>query len=280
MIFSSEAGEKPQTEALTFLNKVSRNDQAGALKEFGDNTCHCAPKGGYEAYLHGYEVAQEPNITFLMGKPLVFGTQPRVKFLPENGTPYVFPWDKPEDAVVYMPVEFANPSDRPYFLPLDSAFGFQITENQLEKFKSDRQDWTKALTLRLRSSLQSDTVRPRDPKAPPTELEKAAKDGLLPAEMAKYIHPADAGTVKMATGEVVPMQQLKDSLPRLKSCEVGMKIVRRGSFRRWAKKLGVVNCVLVSGNKEFKIATNDADTESEQQQSLVKPKHEPPATPH
>jgi hypothetical protein len=269
MIFTSEANEKPEDEATAFLGLVSHNDAEAALREFGDNTCHCAPKGGYAAYLHGYEAAQEPNITFLLGKEMVLG-KPRVKPLPSHGTPYIMPWDKTEDSVVYVPVSFPDEATRPYFLPIDSAFGFQISEKQLQSFSSDPGDWMKALTLRMRSSLKPGTVKPKDPKQPETELEKAAKDGLLPADLAKYIHPADAGMVKMNSGQIVPLASLEQELPRLKSCEVGMKVVRRGTFKRWTvKKIGLVNCVIVSHNKEFKIATNDRQTETEEPQSAV-----------
>lgn len=271
LMFGSAAEDKPAEEAVKFLTKVSQNDTEGALREFGDNTCHCAPKGGYAAYLNGYSVAQEPNITFLLGKQFSLGT-PKTKPLPSNGAPYMLPWDKPEDAVVYVPIEFKDAQSRPYFLPIDSAFGYEISEADLRKFEADPKDWMKAMTLRTRSSVEPGLVEPRDPKAPETDMEKAAKDGTLPKELVRYIQPADAGSVKLADGKVVPMSHFADSLPRLKSCEVGLKVVRRGTFKRWAiKKLGVVNCVLVSDGKEIPIATGDKTTESEDRTADVAP---------
>lgn len=263
-VFGSQAGDKPEDEALAFLKLISQNNTRRALGEFGDNTCHCAPKGGYAAYLDGYRAAQEPNITFLLGKPMSYG-QPRVKQLPFNGERYALPWNKPEDVIVYVPVSFPDAADRPYFIPLDSAFGYETKQVDLEKFDADPADWQKGVTLRMRASLKPGVVPPLDPKAPPTELEKAAKDGLLPADMAKYVHPADAGAVVTNDGRKVPLEQFGAQLPRLKSCLVGLKIVRTGMFSRWTvKKIGVADCTLALANgRDVTVATDKSQTENE-----------------
>ena len=240
-IFTSQAQEDPADEGRTFLSLVSKSDVDAALQEFGDNTCHCAPKGGYSSYFR-YE--EEPTLAFLVGKNFTMG-KPTVKQLPYNNEPYVLPWDKPEDVAVRVPIELPAES-RPYFLPLDTAFGYNISETQLKKFaQNPDKEWWKAFTLRLRQGLQPGFVPKPTPETKPSEADKAVKDKVLPPEMMKYLHPTDAGAITLGDQKLVPVSQFASELPRLKSIVIGMKIVRRGVLKRWAvKKIGYEDPVI------------------------------------
>lgn len=251
-IFMTKADEQPTEEAAIFLTKLRSNDVTGAMHHFGDNTCHCAPAGGYIAYLQ-YESGQDPGLAFLLGSNFDIGKM-RVEKLPYNGEKYLFPWDKPEDTIVYAPIAFAQ-NNRPYFLPLDMAFGYETSESQLVAYENDPSvQWAKGFTLRVRPTLEEGFIKPRDPKAPRTQLEKAAEDGVLPKEYAKYLHPKDPAAIKLANGQIKSASAVSDQLPRLQSIVVGLKMVRRGLFGRWAvQKVGVETPVIESKGKEFKL---------------------------
>lgn len=257
-VFMSQAQEDPADEARSFLKLVSKSDLDGALQEFGDNTCHCAPKGGYGSY---FKYEDEPTLAFLVGKD--FSVQKTsVKKLPYNNEPYVLPWDKPEDVAVRAWVDIPEGS-RPYFLPLDTAFGYEISQALLKQFTSNpEKDWWKAFTLRLRQSLQPGLIPKYDPNAKQakgTEADEAATENILPAEMMKYLHPADAAPVSVMDKKVQPMSEFANELPRLKSIVIGMKIVRRGALKRWAvKKIGYEDPVITANGHDMtlKFAVN------------------------
>jgi hypothetical protein len=246
-LYDTKANEPPTEGAAKFLQTLQQNNLEGALREFGDNTCHCAPEGGYIAYLQ-YESGHDPNLAFLMGHNFTVG-KTRVEKLPYNGEKYFFPWDKPEDTIVYAPILF-NQEERPYFLPLDMAYGYEMTEEQLKEFtQNPAKDWAPGFTLRLRWSLDKGVIPPRDPKAKKTEMERAAADGLLPKELLKYLHPKDAGPVK-AGSETKPASAFAAELPKLHSVVLGMKVVRRGLLNRWSvKKVGMERPVLAQDGK-------------------------------
>jgi hypothetical protein len=246
MVFSSGTNADPADEARKFLRLLQRDDYEAAVAEFGDNTCHCAPKGGYVAYLR-YDKAHDPNVAFLRGQQFEIG-QPTTKQLPYNGEKHLFPWDKPEDVAVYVPITFKDPNSRPYFLPADMAFGYEMPQNDLEKFDSNPADgWMRAFTLRLRPKLEAGVVKPPDPNDKP-EVEgelKGVDKSLIPPEVLKYQQPKDAAPVKLTDGRTVPASEMAAQLPRLKAITIGFKIVRRGTYHRWAvKKLGIENPVL------------------------------------
>lgn len=249
-VYSTKASEEPTEAVSTFLRHLQRNDIQGALRDFGDNTCHCAPEGGYIAYLQ-YESGHDPNLAFLLGRRFELGKM-RWEKLPYNGEKYAFPWDKPEDTLVFAPITFAS-DDMPFFVPMDTAFGIAIPKSELTAFESDpSNDWMRAFTMRLRPTLRAGFIPPRDPAAERTQAERAAEEGTLPKEYLKYLHPKDAGDIKEPDGKLVPAAQYAAELPKLKSIVLGLKVVRRGIFQRWAvQKIGVEKPIIVSGAKEF-----------------------------
>ncbi len=251
-MFVTKSDEAPTEEAVVILQKLRSGNLVEAVAEFGDNTCHCAPEGGYISYVQ-YESGHDPNLAFLVGQKFDIGT-PRMEALPYNGEKYFFPWDKPEDTIVYVPITFAA-SNRPLFLPQDMAFGYEMTEKQLQQFINDpTEHWMRSFTTRLRPTLSTGLVKPRDPKAKKTEMEKAAEQGLLPAEFSKYLIPKDAAPVKTASGKTEPAAAFTAQLPRLQSIVIALKIVRRGSLARWAvRKVGIEKPVLVSAGKQFEL---------------------------
>lgn len=255
-VFALNGSEPPTEEATVFLNTLRKNDIEAALFEFGDNTCHCAPEGGYISYLQ-YASGNNPNIAFLLGQNFSEG-KATYEPLPYNGEQYVFPWDKPEDMLVRVPIQF-DAVTSPYFIPLDSAYGFEISEDEMNKFlQHPEEGWKRAFTLRLRPSLKPGFIPARDPKAKKTEMERMAEDGTLPKEYLKYIHPKDAAGVKLKDGRTVPMQDYADRLPRLSSIVLDFKIVRRGSFKRWSvKKVGVEKPVLTTNGVSIEILEKD-----------------------
>jgi hypothetical protein len=260
--FNEMASADPADEAKKFLHLVASGSYRQALSEFGDNTCHCAPKGGYVAYLR-YDTANDPTLAFLLGQKFDIG-KATVKKLPFNGEPYMMPWDKPEDVAVYVPITFNDPSTRPYFLPMDMAFGIEMPESEVKSFEANPdKDWFRAFTLRLRARLTADVIEKEPP--PKSNLEEAQKSkapaDLIPPELAKYQHPAEAANVKLPDGKTVPAQESAGDLPRLQSAIIGFKIVRAGSWHRWAvKKLGVMEPVIVSGGKPIKLSAEDAQS--------------------
>ena len=252
MIFSTAVNEPPAEEVKVFFQKVQSGDVRQILREFGDNTCHCAPKAGYIAYLQ-YEPNEDPTLAFMLGQKFQLG-EITTKKLPYNGTKYIFPWDKPEDYAAFVRVSF-EPDQAPYFLPLDTAYGVAIPQKELESFIADPQkNWWKALTVRLRTTLEPGLIKQPDPNAPLSEddqkVAEMIKSGDLPKEWAAYMHPADPGPIESANGKV-PISQFAASLPRLKSMLFGMKVVRRGAIQPWKiRKLAYDDPVLYVGSKE------------------------------
>lgn len=245
-LYDTKRSEPPTDAARAFLQTLSAGDVEGALREFGDNTCHCAPEGGYISYLQ-YESGYDPNLAFLLGRNFSLGEM-RTEPLPYNGEKYAFPWEKPEDALVYVPLQFAE-DQRPYFLPLDMAYGYEMTAEQVNAFDANPANgWKRGFTLRLRNTLDAGGIKQRDSKAPKTEMERLAAEGTLPKEYLKYLHPNDAAPVKDGI-QTKPASAFASSLPRLKSITIGMKVVRRGIFSRWAvKKAGFDKPVIVAAN--------------------------------
>ncbi len=252
VMFVVKSDESPTEEGVGILQKLRTSDLEGAVAEFGDNTCHCAPEGGYISYLQ-YESGHDPNLAFLLGQKFDIGT-PRMETLPYNGEKYFLPWDKPEDTIVFLPISFSD-ANRPLFLPQDMAFGYEMTEKQLQQFiNNPSEHWMRSFTTRLRPTLSAGLVKARDPQAKKTEMEKAAEQGLLPAEFSKYLIPKDAAPVQTAPGKTEPATAFADQLPRLQSIVIALKIVRRGALSRWAvRKVGVEKPVLVSNGKQFEL---------------------------
>lgn len=248
-VLSEIAMKDPRGEASKFLNLVRMGDVEKALDEFGDNTCHCAPKGGYTSYFK-LESGVDPNIAFLKGQPFSLSNDlPMVQMADKQ--PYLFPWDKPETFALDAQVYFNERDKAPYFLPMDTAFGQEIAEAALDKFAANpAEGGQRAFSLRVRPTLQPGYVPPHVPSKEDEAAEKAAEEVLTP-EMAKYLYPKDAAPIKLADGKSVPMDQFANRLPRLYSIVVRLYIVRRGQLSRWTiKKLQLHDAVLITSKGE------------------------------
>jgi hypothetical protein len=266
LLLTSQSSEQPTDEAVTFLTKLKSGDVEASVAEFGDNTCHCAPVGGYINYLR-YESDENPNYAFLLGQKFSIG-QPRQIELPFNGEKYLLPWDRPEDRGVFVPISFDNAQTRPYFIPLDTAYGYTIDNTDLEKFLNDpAEGYRKGFCLRLREQLGPGFIKPYvKGQKNQSEADKLAEKGLLPPEMLRYLHPADPGQVKASDGKLAPISASAERLPRLKSMILGMKVVRRGWFKRWSvKKIGLEEAVIaLPGGKDITLLQRDLNPAAQQ----------------
>src|SRR3990167_5878243 len=81
-LLSSWPDLEPQCAALSFLEVVKQGDIKQAETFFGDNTCHCPPKGGWGSLLK-YESGHEPNFAFLVGHPFHAGP-PKTRTLKDS----------------------------------------------------------------------------------------------------------------------------------------------------------------------------------------------------
>lgn len=241
------ASQDPRDEATKFLTIVGSGNVDKALGEFGDNTCHCAPKGGYTSYFK-YESGVDPNIAFLLGQKFLINKKSIQGVRMADNQPFLLPWEKPETFAVDAQVVFDQKNNAPYFLPMDTAFGEPITEEEFKKFLADPTEGAiRAFSLRVRPTLKAGFV----PEFCATstedlEAEKSAKEVLAP-EMLKYLHARDAGPVKLHDGKTVSLEEYADQLPRLYSAVVRLYIVRRGQINRWTiKKVQLHDATLVT----------------------------------
>lgn len=232
--------DEPSSDtAKLFLGKLSAGDAASVIPFFGDNTCHCQPRGGYRAYLC-YESGENDNLAFLLGQKFSFSQMESRQVPVEGKDKYKgsdLPWEQPESTEVDVPIDLAGAGYKPYFLPLDTAYGHEISESSLKEFALDPSErfWN-SLALRLRPSLKPGLVEkplPAKVEAKPEFMSDLYLQ-LLPAEEAKYIRPADPGAVKTSTGKSQDLSDFESSIPRLKSCVLRLYVVRRGRLQRWA----------------------------------------------
>ncbi len=244
------ASQDPRDEARKFLTIVGSGNVEKALGEFGDNTCHCAPKGGYTSYFK-YESGVDPNIAFLLGQKFQVNSNIQGVRMADN-QPFLLPWEKPETFAVDAQLIFDKKENAPYFLPMDSAFGEPIPEAELKKFIADPTEGAiRAFSLRVRPTLKPGFI----PEFHATtkedvEAEKSAKEVLAP-EMLKYLHARDAGPVMLDDGKTVAMEEYGDQLPRLYSAVVRLYIVRRGQINRWTiKKVQLHDATLLTNKGE------------------------------
>ncbi|MFN8656939.1 MAG: hypothetical protein U0105_11420 [Candidatus Obscuribacterales bacterium] len=244
------ASQDPRDEARKFLTIVGSGNVEKALGEFGDNTCHCAPKGGYTSYFQ-YESGVDPNIAFLLGQKFQVSSNIQGVRMADN-QPFLLPWEKPETFAVDAQLVFDKKENAPYFLPMDTAFGEPIPEAELKKFLADPTEGAiRAFSLRVRPTLKPGfipefhAVTKED-----VEAEKSAKEVLAP-ELLKYLHARDAGPVKLDDGKTVAMEEYGDQLPRLYSAVVRLYIVRRGQINRWTiKKVQLHDAILLTNKGE------------------------------
>lgn len=242
IIMLTTAGQEPSTDqARVFLDKLQEGELAYIIPQFGDNTCHCQPRGGYRAYLC-FESGESDNLAVLFGHKFKIGEMnskvvpTKEKFQGSN-----LPWEQPESTQVDVAISFDKPNFRPYFLPLDTAYGHAIKESEFLKFCQDPSaDFWRQMSLRLRPSLKSGLLPPELPPKPGRKPEFMADlfMELLPPAEAKYIKPKDAGEIIGFDGKARPAQDFEDKFPRLQSAVLRLSVVRRGKFQRWAIRKG------------------------------------------
>lgn len=217
----------PQTAAESFLSKLKTGDTASVLEMFGDNTCKCPPRGGYESYLqYG---SQEPNLAFLVGKPFSFTAG---KVIPVDiAIPYVFPWDKP--ITTYVDVDMTFKADAPYFLPMEMAYGMPMTEAQFMEFlnKPETNAW-KGFTQRLRPSLAPGVV-PAKSNSDTKTFSKGELENLLSPEMIPFLRAKDAGDVLLKDKSKLPQSDIAAKLPTLTKATLRLRVVKSGQLKPW-----------------------------------------------
>lgn len=261
----STMGSEPCTDvASVFLNKLQGGDLESLLPLFGENSCHCQPRGGFLAYLK-YESGENDNIAYLFGHKFKPGKM-SVKEVPtiEKGrTVYHLPWEAPESSEVDLPVTFERAVYSPFFLPLDTAFGYAIKEQDLKAFAGDPSlDFLKATSLRLRPRLDKGVVPPLpapDAHRQPEFMSDLFRQLLGPQET-KYLRPADAGEITGADGKNKAAADFASEFPRLKAGKLRIYMGRRGKFQHWlVKKLRLKDPVFeLPGGKEIALKTPEA----------------------
>ncbi|MBX9686861.1 MAG: hypothetical protein K2X27_09180 [Candidatus Obscuribacterales bacterium] len=260
-VFVTTMGADPCTDqAKVFLAKLSEGDIETLLPQFGENTCHCQPRGGYRAYIR-YESGEADNLAFLFGHKFKTGemTFKNVPTIEKVKTPHMI-WEEPESTEVDVPLSFDPSEYSPYFLPLDMAYGHSVSESDFKKFCADPSpDFWKCLALRLRPGLEKGLV----PRAKPDSKAEFMADlfeGLLPEEQARYLKPKDAAKIEMSDGSEKDAADFAKSFPRLKQGILRLYIVRRGQFHRWTIRKGRLKdpVFLLSDGKEIATKTPEA----------------------
>lgn len=243
--FRTDQPSDPRHHASLFVKHVQDNDYAKVVEAFGGNICRCPAKLGWVSYLI-YNSGEEPNLACLMGRRVESG-RAQVKAMKSDAKNYSV-LDRPEDYEVTIPLRFN--SYRPMFLPLDMAYGYDISGEQFEKFLAnpDHEAW-KGLTLRMRPSLAKGTVdqpeasknlvnrRKTEEKQDQNKQDKSGKEPSKPdqnylekelfGDAARYNIPKDAGGVKLADGTTLSQEATEARLPRLKSARLRLHMVRR-----------------------------------------------------
>lgn len=262
-------GSDPNTdEAQLFLNKLREAETSALITQFGDNTCHCQPRGGYQAYLK-YQSGESENIAYLFGHKFSTGQmQSREVPTVDKVKGGYMAWEAPESTEVDVPVSFSKTEYSPYFLPRDMAYGYTMKEADLLKFcdsptpENDKErplDFFRDITLRLRPGLEKGLVpapAPTDKNRKPEFMSDFYMQ-LLSGDDAKYLRPADAGNIETETGKTTAAADFAQKLPRLKSGVLRIYVVRRGKMQRWSvKKVRLKDPVFELANgKEFALKT-------------------------
>src|SRR5689334_18526150 len=133
MILLTTMGSEPSTEeAQVFLSRLQEGDDRAVIMQFGDNTCHCQPRGGFMAYLK-YQTGENENLAFLLGQKFKIGEMSS-KVVPtiEKIKGGHLAWEAPESTQVDVPITFDRGTYSPYFLPKDMAFGYLTKEADLK----------------------------------------------------------------------------------------------------------------------------------------------------
>jgi hypothetical protein len=278
--------DTPAKYAKQFLNHLQDGDYPSAVSTFGGNICRCPADLGWVSYLI-YGSGEDPNLAFMMGKRFVRGGFDIKKMRSTVDKSKQTLLERPQDFEVDVPLSFDPVIYAPYFLPLDMAYGIPIKESDLNSFVADPdKDCWKALTLRMRPSLNAGTVAiPDDAKkqidhymkdkrarekeereygekhkntATQTATEVAAglaKEALAEAENSKYLIPKDAGDVLGADGKPIAKDLVASRLPRLKSALLRLHMVRRDPVEPFTVFHFVVSdpVLLLPQNGDYKI---------------------------
>lgn len=236
LVFSGLGASKPDPApaAQKFLKHIQDDNYEAAVRDFGGNTCRCPAKLGWVSYLI-YSSGEEPNLAFLMGRKFELGPI-RVKKI-ESKVVAKTVLDKPEDFEVDVPLKFKEGVYQPYFLPIDLAYGHEISQTELENYLSDpdKEAW-KAISLRLRRGIAAGSIA-----EPQETIERLSSDDenqaenvsaaqlareIFGEEAGKYSQPADCGKVRKADGSYFSESELQTNLPRLSELELRLHMVR------------------------------------------------------
>jgi hypothetical protein len=170
----------------------------------------------------------------------------------------MIPWERPESSYIDVPITFSPTEYQAFFLPLDLAFGKNMSWKDLQSFaKNPKADATKAFYVRLRPYLVKGLINsPLHTNAPAQKPGKAKSAGdQISAPAIDYRYPTDAGHVSLPNGHPATSAQVESTLPRLKQAILRLKVVRRGQLDRWQiAKFKIESAVLTVGGKDYPIS--------------------------
>ncbi len=224
---------KPEQQIIqNFLVDLRSGKAKQAVACLGSKGCSCSPPGGWAAYLI-YESGLEPNAAFLIGQPYSFEVQ-------SIGPEVVDP--KYKDVVhrtASVKLKFEN--DRPYLLPMKTAFGSSMTSAEFQRYtQSPQKEGMKGLTLRLRKSMNKGSIatpidlkdiptKQTDEKSPdPSELSQIFGD-----ELSDMLSPSDPAPIISTSGSSEDVASVAARLPRLKQLSLKMDLVRNQIREDW-----------------------------------------------
>lgn len=257
-IYNTQVKADPGKTARVFLASIRDGNFKTAVKQFGGNACRCPAKGGWVSYLI-YASSQEPNLAFAMGHPFSYSVGEVIPIdASEEAKKGSVPWQAPEDAVCDVAIKFDEKKYMPIFLPVNMAYGKDISEEKFEEFiaNPDEEAW-KGFTLRLRPSLIKGAIdRPEESLGikykPSQKLREAGSKKktdddenyvyapienmireTLGEEGVMYLHPRDAAAVIKDDGSKYTKAAVLKKLPKLKSVNLRLHIVRRDQLKEW-----------------------------------------------
>jgi hypothetical protein len=251
------AQASPEKEAMTFLKAIQKGDLSKVVRHYDGKTCRCPEQGGWSSFLV-YKSELQPNMAFLLSHPFTIGNPVIIPLQKKH--PYSSPWQRPEDVIIRVPLEF-NPSKySPLFLPLPLAYGHDMTAKEFDAFlKNPAEQSGLAFTLRLRPTLRKGLLKENidrvnaevfanlpepntgageTPRGPVPPALKAYRERLLKAAIedkkTNYIKPEDAGDVSNSDGTIMEQAVVEQKLPRLTSIVMNLQLVRNDQFQNWA----------------------------------------------
>ena len=258
-IYNTQVKADPGKTARVFLASVRDGNFKTTVKQFGGNACRCPAKGGWVSYLI-FASSQEPNLAFMMGQPFDYSVGEVIPIeASEEAKKGSVPWQAPEDAVVDVAIKFDEKKYMPIFLPVNMAYGKDISEEKFKEFIADpdKEAW-KGFTLRLRPSLNKGVIdRPKESLGikykPSQKLREAGSKKktdendenyvyapiedmireTLGEEGVMYLHPRDAAEVIKDDKSTYSKAAVLKKLPKLKSVNLRLHIVRRDQLKEW-----------------------------------------------